>query len=192
MLRFLDELLISSMDNNRLLGLIKKPGRKPQPASPGGMARQVAARREGLTGAAFGFLQGVAVLALEAVAGGEVGLAVVVLPDLVEARLARLAAQRALPQDAALLIAGHFDEARPLEPVETVGQDDQYLSFHIRLFAAHQHAEPLGLVGTRVGGEGPVGVALGLVPDSDVGAAILVPMVQGEEGLARVVVMHLH
>src|ERR1019366_5256910 len=79
---------------------------------------------------AFGLFQRVAVFPLDAVAGSKIGLAIVVLPDFMVARLTRLAAQRVLLENVALLIAIHLDEPRLLEPVQAIGQNHQYLSLH--------------------------------------------------------------
>jgi hypothetical protein len=58
----------------------------------------------------------VAVFPFEAVAGSKIGLAIVVLPDLMVNGLARLAAQKVLFEDVTFLIAIQFDEPRLLEP----------------------------------------------------------------------------
>jgi hypothetical protein len=47
-------------------------------------------------------------------------------------RLPRLAAQRALLQDVALLIAVQLDELRLLTPVQAIGQNNQYIALHNR------------------------------------------------------------
>src|ERR1035441_645946 len=78
----------------------------------------------------FRLFQRVAVFPLEAVARGKIGLAVVVLPDLVIERLARLAAQGVFFEDVALLIAIQLDEPRLLQAVQAIGQNDQYFSLH--------------------------------------------------------------
>ena len=81
-------------------------------------------------GLGFGLFQRVTVFAFEAVAGGKVGLAVVVFPNLVVNGLTRLAAQRALLQNAAFRIAVQLDPPRLLKVVQAVGQNHQYFSLH--------------------------------------------------------------
>jgi hypothetical protein len=79
---------------------------------------------------AFGLFQRVPVFPLEAAARSEISLAVVVFPDFMVARFARLAAQRALLEDIALLIAIHLDEPSLLAPVQAIGQNNQYFPLH--------------------------------------------------------------
>ena len=73
--------------------------------------------------------QRVAVFPLEAVAGGDGRFAVVILPHLMIARLARLAAQGMLLQNGALVIAIYFHKPHLLVSVQAVGQNDQYLPY---------------------------------------------------------------
>lgn len=71
-----------------------------------------------------------AIFAGEAVTGGELGPAFIILPHFVKARLARGRAQGAFLENVALCIAFQFDEPGLLASVPAVGEDDQYFSLH--------------------------------------------------------------
>ena len=70
------------------------------------------------------------VFPLEAMTGCEFGAPLVVLPNLVVSRVARLAAQSALFEDISFRVAIQFEESRFLAAIPSVGQNDQYLSLH--------------------------------------------------------------
>ena len=61
-------------------------------------------------------------------AGGEIGFGFVVFPDFVEAGDAGFGAQGSLFVDVALGVALEFEEARFLEAVPAVREDDEYFS----------------------------------------------------------------
>jgi hypothetical protein len=76
-------------------------------------------------------LEFVTVFALEPIAGGHFGLAIVVLPDLIEARFAGFAAQLLFLENVAFVVTVHFEKTQLLVPIQPVGQDDQYFPFRV-------------------------------------------------------------
>src|ERR1043166_4221838 len=67
----------------------------------------------------------VRVFLFEAVASGPIGFPVVVFPDFIISRFARLAAQRRLPMNIALVVGSQLNEPRLVVAIQAIGQNDQ-------------------------------------------------------------------
>src|SRR5258708_938718 len=60
----------------------------------------------------------------------ELGPPLVIFPDFMVSRLARLGSQRSLFQNVAFRVAIQLQKLRLLAAIPTIGQDDQYFSLH--------------------------------------------------------------